>query len=107
MMPWREYMDRIRFQMLEDIGIPKMKYVSSGRAGDIAKCVNGHELYRLAHDIVLESVVPQNSFDPIGDTPQPVPGETIQKCHVCGMPWLVTNPFGGYAFCNLGRKFEP
>jgi hypothetical protein len=107
MMPWREYMDRVRSQMLEDIGMPKMRYVSSGRAGDIAKCVNGHELYRLVHDVVAQAVVYPPSFDPIGDAPKPVPREKIGPCHICGMPWLVPNPSGGYAFCNLGRKFEP
>ena len=43
---------KIREQSLEDIGIMP-KYTSTGRAGDIVKCVNNHGLYML---LVLEAV---------------------------------------------------
>ena len=92
-----------------------MKYVSTGRAGDIAKCVNGHQLYRLLADVVSGTAIQSSMFEPIGDAPKPAPGQQIKPCHICGMPWIVANPGGGgigyiggsgYAFADLQRKFE-
>jgi hypothetical protein len=105
MKPWKEYMSRIREQSLEDAGIMP-KYVSTGRAGDIVKCVNNHGLYTLLGDVVPSSVIDLSLFEVIGDAPEPRYGKSIEPCHVCGLPWVVKGPDGGWALCNVQRKFE-
>jgi succinyl-CoA synthetase beta subunit len=83
-----------------------MKYVSLAKPGDIACCVNGHELYRVTSDIVPTSVMQSAMFDPIGYAPKPEPRKQIEVCHLCGTPWVTAGPGGGYVFCNLKRKLE-
>jgi hypothetical protein len=110
MISWREYFAKIRGQANEDVGVNPVKYVTTGRAGDIARCVNGHELYRLLSDVTCGTAIQSGQFEPIGDAPKPVPSGKIQPCHICGLPWIVVaNPgaLGGYAFADLKRKFEP
>jgi hypothetical protein len=107
MMLWREYMDRIRSQMLEDIGIKPMKYVSAARSGDIVKCVNGHPMYRLTGDVVPGTVMASSMFEIIDEAPKPESGKMIEPCHICGLPWTVKRPNGGWVLCNVEKKFEP
>lgn len=83
-----------------------MKYVNLAKPGDIACCVNGHELYRVLETIVPQSIMQSAIFEPIGEAPKPVYGKTIEPCNVCRMPWVAIKPTGGYVFCNLKRKFE-
>jgi hypothetical protein len=80
------------------------KYVPDARAGDIIRCVNGHELYRLLADIVPGSKIESSNFDPIGDTSKPEYRKTIEPCHICGMPWITTGVGGGYVLCNVKKK---
>jgi hypothetical protein len=84
-----------------------MKYTPTGRAGDIAKCVNGHHLYRLLSDVQPQTVIQSSTFGPIENAPRPLPGQPIQPCHICGLPWIVINPEGGtgFVFANLEQKF--
>jgi len=83
-----------------------VKYASSARAGDIARCINGHDLYRLLADVVPGSVMQSSMFEPIGDTPKPQYGQQIERCHICGTPWVTSGPGGGWVFCNLRRQIE-
>jgi hypothetical protein len=105
MIPWSEYMAKIRQQQLEDIGIMP-KYTSTGRTGDIVKCVNNHGLYTLLGDVVPGAVIESDMFEVIGDAPVPEYGGKIAPCHVCGLPWVIKGPNGGWVLCNVQRKFE-
>jgi len=82
------------------------KYVSSGQTGDIARCVNGHDLYRLLADVMPASVMESDKFETIGEAPKPEYGKPVARCHVCGTPWITKGPGGGWVFCNIQRRFE-
>ena len=82
------------------------KYVSTGRAGDIARCVNGHDMYRLLADVTPGSVMDSSMFEPVGDAPKPEYGNPVARCHICGVPWVAPGPGGGWVFCNLRTRFE-
>ena len=105
-MGWKEYMERIRQQQLESYGVKPVKYVTNGRIGDIVKCVNHHGLYKLLGDVVPDSVIDSSLFEVIGDAPVPEYGGKIAPCHVCGMPWIIKGPGGGWVLCNVQKKFE-
>ena len=83
-----------------------MKYANLAKANDIARCVNGHDLYRITSAIVPQSVMQASMFEPIGEAPKPIYGKLIEPCHICGLPWITAGPGGGSVFCNLKRKFE-
>ncbi len=83
-----------------------MKYVSDGRSGDTARCLNGHGLYRLCASVTAGSIIQTSDVQPLGDAPKPVDGQPIKPCHICGLPWIIVNPDGGYVFCDMQRKFE-
>ena len=106
MIAWDEYINRVREQQLEDIGVKPVKYVSAGRTGDIVKCVNNHGLYKLLADVVPGAVMESKMFEVIGDAPVPEYGGKVAPCHVCGLPWVIKGPNGGWVLCNVQRKFE-
>ena len=84
-----------------------MKYTATANPGDIAQCLNGHDLYKVTRYISLGGTIDPSQFDPIGGAPVPQTGETIAPCHLCGMPWIASGTTGGLVMCSVKRKFEP
>ena len=82
------------------------KYAPFARAGDIVKCLNGHNLYRLLSNITPGTIIESNVFEPIGDAPKPQMGKTIERCHICDMPWITKGISGGFVFCNVQKRLE-
>ncbi len=82
-----------------------MKYVTMAKVGDIAQCVNGHDLYRILTEITPGSAIQSDGFEPIDDAPIPQEGKPIEPCK-CGMPWITIGPNGGHVLCSVKRKFE-
>jgi hypothetical protein len=80
------------------------KYVSVAKAGDIIRCINGHDLFRVLVDIIPGAVIESKNFSPIGDTPAPQAGKPIEPCHICGTPWITKGIGNGYVFCNVRTK---
>jgi hypothetical protein len=83
-----------------------VKNTTQANPGDIIRCFNGHELYRLLGSVAPGMVMASKMFDPIGNTPKPVPGKMLAPCHVCGMPWVTQGPGGGWVLCNVKLRFE-
>jgi hypothetical protein len=76
-----------------------------GRTGDIAKCEDGHPLYKLLSDVVSGQVMKSAAFEPIGDASKPQYAKQVENCHICGKPWIKQAP-NGWLLCNLERKSE-
>jgi hypothetical protein len=83
-----------------------MRNTTQANPGDIVRCINGHELYRLRGTVGPGRVMDSNLFEPIADAPKPVGGKMVEPCHICSMPWVAQGPGGGWVLCNTKVPFE-
>lgn len=55
------------------------------REGEIVTCENGHELYEITRDVERFERVSAVQFSPVSiGVPEPVNGEPIPDCPLCG-----------------------